>query len=115
MLEWIGANAEVIGGGVVALAGLAYAAWQKLQSMKVEKAKVGADVAIAESQREVYEQMKERMTDMQADLSKLRDEVDKLRDQIRERDNKIHALEMHIMDLEHTLRKHNIEPPARRL
>lgn len=111
VLEWISANAGTIGAGVIAISGIVVAAWQKLQSMKVEKAKSGADVAIAESQREVYEQMNQRMSSMDQHITRLQTEVDGLREQLRERDNKIHSLEMYVSDLQHILHQHGIDVP----
>lgn len=102
---------STIGTGIVAIGALATAAWQKLQSMKTERAKTSADVAIADSQREVYQQMNERMTSMDAHITRLQEEVGTLREQLRERDNKIHSLEMYVSDLQHVLHKHGIEVP----
>lgn len=105
---------NTIGVGLVALCSIAVNAWQKIQSMKVEKAKSGADVAIAESQREVYQQMNERMTSMDAHITRLQAEVDTLREQLRERDSKIHSLEMYVSDLQHILHQHGIDVPPMR-
>lgn len=102
---------STIGTGVVAIGALATAAWQKLQSMRTEKAKANADVAIADSQKEVYQQMNERMTSMDAQITRLQGEVDTLRTQLRERDNKIHSLEMYVSDLQHILTQHGIDVP----
>lgn len=110
-LEWINLNAGTLGAGVIAVCGIAVAAWQKLQSLRTEKAKAGADVAIAESQREVYEQMNQRMTSMDQHITRLQSEVDGLREQLRERDNKIHSLEMYVSDLQHILHQHGIDVP----
>lgn len=109
MMDW-----SVIGGGIVAAAGLLTAAYQKWQTMKVEKAKVGADVAIAESQKEVYQQMNERMTSMDGHISRLQAEVEAVRTQLRERDSKIHSLEMYVQDLQHVLHQHGIDVPPMR-
>lgn len=106
MLDW-----STIGTGIVAVGAIATAAWQKWQSMKTEKAKTGADVAIAESQREVYQQMNERMTSMDSHITRLQAEVDTLREHLRERDSKIHSLEMYISDLQHILHAHGIDVP----
>lgn len=111
VVQWLTANAATIGAGFVALCSMAGGAWLWLQNAKKEKAKTGADIAIAESQREVYEQMRQRLADMQADVSALRSELNSLREQVRERDNKIHSLEMHIKDLEHTMRAQGLTPP----
>lgn len=111
MWEWITQNADKLGAGVLAIGGIFAAVWGKLLSMRTEKAKTGADVAIAESQREVYEQMRERLTHMDEQLSRMQREMDELRTQLRERDNKIHSLEMYVMDLKHVLHQHNIDAP----
>lgn len=109
MMDW-----NMVGAGVVAACGLIVAAWQKLQAMKVEKSKASADVAIAASQREVYEQMNERMTSMDGHITRLQEEVDRLREQLRARDSKIHSLEMYVQDLQHVLHQHGIDVPPMR-
>lgn len=109
MMEWF--SADKIAAGIVGAAGIIWAVWERLQKARLEKANVNAGVAIADSQKEVYEQMRQRLADMQADVSALRMELNTLREQVRERDNKIHALEMHIKDLEHLMRQKGIEPP----
>lgn len=106
MIDW-----GTIGAGAVALAGLAVAAWQKLQSMKVDKANNDAKIEIASSQEKVYEQLKERLTDLTEQVKRLNSEMDELRQQVRERDMKIHTLELYIKDLEYTLHKHGIDVP----
>jgi len=107
-------DATGLGTGIVALGAVAYAAWQKILAMRTEKAKTNADVAIADSQREVYQQMNERMTSMDSQISRLQGEVDRLREQLRERDSKIHSLEMYVQDLQHVLHQHGIEVPPMR-
>ena len=114
MWEWLTQNAEKIGAGIIAMGGIAAAAWGKILSMRTEKAKTGADVAIAESQREVYQQMQERMSMMDAQITRLQGEVDTLRTQLREKDNKVHSLEMYIQDLQHVLHAHGIDVPPMR-
>lgn len=111
MWEWIADNTTALGAGIVATASIAVAAWKSLQAMRTEKAKTSADVAIAESQKEVYQQMNERMTSMDAHITRLQAEVDTLRTQLRERDNKIHSLEMYVSDLQHILQQHGIPVP----
>lgn len=115
MIEWMGANAETLGAGIVAAAGIAYAAWMKIQAMRATKSNTDAKVAIAESQKEVYEQMKERLASQEAHLSRLQAEVDKLRENILERDTKIHHLELYVQDLQYVLHQHGIDiPPMRK-
>lgn len=114
MIQWVINNANLLGGGVMAICSLAGAAWLWLQNARKEKAKTGADVAIAESQREVYEQMKERLAAQEAHLQRLQGEVDELRVQLRERDTKIHSLELYITDLQHILHTHGIDVPPMR-
>lgn len=111
---WIASNTTQIATGLLGAGGILYALWQKYLSMKTEKAKAGADVAIAESQREVYQQMNERMTSMDGSITRLQDEVDTLRAHLRERDSKIHSLEMYVQDLQHVLHQHGIEVPPMR-
>jgi archaellum component FlaC len=114
MWDWIGENAEKIGAGVLAIGGVFAVVWGKLQSMRTEKAKTGADVAIAESQREVFEQMKERLTSLDTALHRCQVEIDELRMEVRDRDSKIHALELYVKDLQHELQKHGIDVPPMR-
>ncbi len=111
MIPFLVANAAIIGQGIVAASVMAGAAWIWLQKAGGERAKGRADVAIAESQREVFEQMKERLTSQEAHLQRLQIEVDDLRMQIRVRDRKIHVLEMYVSDLQHILHEHGIEIP----
>lgn len=115
MWEWMTTNTEKLGAGVVAVLGIVVAAWQWLLKARVERAGSSASVAIAESQREVYDQMKERLTQLEAETSRLRTEVDALREQLRQSDLERHRMRMHIVDLENTLRLHQIEPPQLRL
>ena len=114
MWEWMTEHAEKIGAGILAVGAVFTALWGKALSMRTEKAKTGADVAIAESQREVFEQMKERLAAMSDQLDRTNTRVDSLMDQVRDRDNKIHRLEMYVIDLQHTLHQHGIDPPPMR-
>jgi|SRR5688500_15217458 len=111
MIDWVTEHADKIGGFFVALAGVIGAAWMAILKGRVKTAQTGADVAIAQSQGEVFAQMKERLTDLAGQVERLTQNVDQLREQIRERDNKIHALEMHIRDLEHIMRDKGLQPP----
>jgi hypothetical protein len=114
MEAWWSGNVEMIGGVVVAVGGIAVAVWQKLLAMRTERAKAGADVAIAESQREVYELMKERLASLSADLDKTDAKVDVLIETVRERNHKIFALELYVRDLQRELQKHGIDVPEMR-
>lgn len=109
-MQWL----EQVGMGVVAAASLVANIWQWWNKSKVDKAADGAQVAIAESQGVVYAQMKERLSDLAAHVDRLTAKVDEMYIQIRERDDRIHAMELHIKDLEHTLRQHGIDPPTMR-
>lgn len=114
MWEWVTTNAEKIGAALLGIGGIIGVVWGKLQGFRVEKAKTGADVAIAESQREVYEQMKERLSALDAQITRLQGEVDTMREQLRARDSKIHSLELYVQDLQHVLHQHGIDVPPMR-
>ena len=107
-------NAEKIGAGIVAVGGIIGVVWGKLQSLRVERATNRAEVSIADSQREVYDLMKERMTALSEQLNRLQSEVDTMREQLRARDSKIHSLELYVQDLQHVLHQHGIEVPPMR-
>ena len=113
-MGWLSENYEKLGAGVIALSGLVVAAWSKLQSLRTEKAKTSADVAIAQSQGEVYSQMKERLADLALQVERLSIQVDQLREQIRDRDTEIHNLQLYVKDLEHALLVAQIPLPPRR-
>ena len=112
MMGWITENSEKIGAGILAVGGIVGVMWAKLQSMRTDKAKTGADVAIAESQREVYEQMKERLTDMSAQIERLHENQESLRSQLRAREDELHRWQMHVKDMEHLLVQHGIPVPV---
>lgn len=114
MIEWLGANAEKIGAGVIAVGGVLTVVWQWLVKNRVTTAKTAADVAIAASQAEVYSQMRERLTDLATHVERLTANVDLLREQLRERDHKVHSLELYVIDLQHILHTHGIDVPPMR-
>lgn len=114
MLEWIGLNTEKIAAGVMGLISLMGAAWVWLRNNRTASAKSHADVAIAESQAEVYSQMRERMTDLSAQVERLSKQVDELRDIVRDRDHRVHSLELYVSDLQHVLHSHGIDVPKMR-
>lgn len=102
---------ELIGKGLIGLCGIAGAAWLWLQKARAEKANTDAKVEIAQSQGQVYEQLKERLSALDGQVARLTGEVDALRERVRVRDARIHTLELHIKDLEHFIRQQNLEPP----
>lgn len=111
MWQWLLNNAQTLGPGILAICGLAWGAWQTLLKNKVDKANANADVAIADSQKEVYSQMRERLSDLAAQVNTLSSKVDELTAQGREKDNRIHALELYIKDLLHLMQVAGIDPP----
>lgn len=115
MWEWIGENAEKLGAGILGVGGLFAAIWQFLLKARTEKAKAGADVAIAASQGEVFTQMKERLSDLADSVARLTVQVDGLRDQVRDREMEIHRLQMYVKDLEHALQQAGIPLPTMRI
>lgn len=114
MLEWLGEHTEKVGAAIVAVGGVMAVVWQWIIKNRVTTAKSTADVAIAESQSEVYHQMRERMTDMAAQVERLAHQVDELRDIIRDRDHRVHSLELYVSDLQHILHSHGIDVPKMR-
>lgn len=98
-------------------AGFVITGWLKkrkeLADMKVSRAEGEAAISRAEASSAVFELVKNQLSDVTARLTAAEARIDQLREQVADRDNKIHALEMHIRDLEHTMRQHGIEPPAR--
>lgn len=100
-----------LGVGILAAASMIANAWQWYRNNHVEKAKANADVAIAESQQQVYEQMKERLTDLANQVNTLTAKVDDLSAQGRMKDDRIHTLELYIKDLLHLMQSKGIDPP----
>jgi hypothetical protein len=107
--------------GLLGLGIAAMTVWNRLLAAKVNTATSGAEVAKADGDRAValagetvFNLVSQRLQSVEGELSSVREELAKVRDQLRERDNRIHFLEMHIVDLEHCLRQHGIEPPVMR-
>lgn len=105
-------------GGLISAAGAGiYAGWQKVKNNRansaVKEAESGAATSRAEASGAVFDMVKQQLADVQTRLTQAEHRIDTLREQIAERDNKIHTLEMHIRDLEHTMRQHGLEPPVR--
>lgn len=111
MWQWVINNTGTLGPGILAICGLAWGVYQTLLKNKVDKANAGADVAIADSQREVYNQMKERLADLAAQVYALSTKVDELTIQGREKDGQIHTLQLYILDLTHIMQSHGIDVP----
>jgi len=113
---------SVVGVGIVAVASAAANVYQWWLKQGAERAASSASAsasasaaAVSDSQKELYQQLKERLQEMQAELASLRTEQAQMREQLRERDGKIHALEMYVLDLQHTLHAHQIDPPPIRM
>lgn len=113
--SWEGLGALM---GLISTAGAGvYAGWLKIKNNKansaVTAAETGAATSRAEASGAVFEMVTKQLADVQARLTQAEQRIDALRDEVVARDMKIHSLEMHIRDLEHTMRAHGIEPPTR--
>lgn len=115
-LDWekIVAGLSGIGTGILLVYNRVLAARAKMANTQSEIAQADGDRAIADASRTVFELVSQRLQTVEGELTSVRQELAKVREQLRERDNKIHYLEMHIVDLEHTMRQHGIEPPPMR-
>ena len=110
-----------IGGGLAAASTIAMAVWNGYLRNRVKMATSTAEAA-TEKQKEaqavagetVYTLVTEQLKRVQDELERVRSEVDKLRDQLRAKEDEVHQLRMHIVDLENCLREHGITPPAMR-
>jgi hypothetical protein len=107
-------------GGLAAL-NVAQVVWNRILTARATTANTGAEVARAESDRavsmageSVFNLVSSRLQSVESELTAVRAELSGVRDQLRDRDNRIHFLELHIVDLEHCLRQHGIEPPPLR-
>lgn len=111
MWEFVGQYKEAIGGFLVSVGGIAAVVWGAIQKARTTAAKTGADVAIAQSQGEVFSQMNERLKalDDRVKLQEIR--IDDLLEQVRSRDNQIALLRLHVQALEHTLKLNGIPVP----
>ncbi len=114
MWDWIAANTEKLAAGVLGLGGIFAVVWSKVQSMRTDAAKTSADVAIAESQREVFDQMKDRLADLALQVGALTTKVDAQQEELRKREMDLHRMRIRILDLEHALETHGVPiPPVR--
>lgn len=111
MWEWVINNTDKLGTGILAICGLAWAIYQTFMRNKVEKASANADVAIADSQKEVYNQMRERLSDLAAQVATLTAKVDELTVEGRAKDGQIHALQLYILDLTHIMQNAGLTVP----
>lgn len=106
-----------LGALVTAAATSVYAGWLKVKNNRINGQAVSAESVAATSRAEassaVFEMVKQQLDDVQKRLMSAEIRIDQLRDQVADRDSKIHSLEMHIRDLEHTMRQHGLEPPVR--
>lgn len=116
-MDWSWEGLGAVGAVITAAITSIYAGWQKVKNNKattaVREAEVGAATSRAEASGAVFDMVKQQLADVQTRLTQAEHRIDTLRDEVAARDSKIHSLEMHIRDLEHTMRKHGIEPPAR--
>lgn len=104
--------------GAVGTAASALVAWlfkvrKDRAESKVGTAEAAAATSRAEASSAVFELVQRQLADVSGRLASAESKIDSLLEQVRERDNRIHALELHVVDLEATLRKHGIDPPAR--
>ena len=112
---------EKISAGVSAAAAGALLFWNRILAARKKVADTNADIAAADGDRAmaqagetVFTLVTQRLQSVEAELSAVRGELNTMREQLLERDNRIHFLEMHVVDLEHCLRQHGIEPPPPR-
>lgn len=115
-LDWnkIVAGLTGIGLAVMTLYNRVLSARVKLANTQAEVAQSDGERAIADAGQTLFNLVTKRLESVEQELSAVRQELANVREQLRERDNKIHYLEMHIVDLEHTMRQHGIEPPKMR-
>lgn len=90
------------------------AARAKLASTQAEVAQADGERAVADAGQTMFSLVTARLESVEAELTAVRKELAGVRVQLLERDNKIHYLEMHIVDLEHCLEQHGITPPPMR-
>lgn len=113
--DWEGLGA--IGALVSAAATGIWAGWLKVKNSRanaaVRDAESGAATSRAEASSAVFDMVKQQLADVQMRLTQAEHRIDQLREQVAERDQRINSLEMHIMNMEQTMRQHGIEPPAR--
>ena len=117
----VGISPDKIAVGVLGLLNVAQIMWSRILAARVKTASTGAEVAKAEGDKAVslagetvFNLVSQRLQSVEQELTAVRNELTSVRDQLRDRDNRIHFLEMHIVDLEHCLRQHGIEPPPMR-
>lgn len=115
MIDW--SLLGTIGGGLAIAVSTGWGLWQKARAAKAE-AKVSsaeneAAISRAEASKEVFDLVKAQLADVTARLATAEGNIDVLREQVRARDNRIHAMEMHIRDMEAILTQHGIPIPVR--
>lgn len=111
---------QVVGGAIATVGVAISGVWvgflkrkKDLAESKVTVAEASAAASRAEASEAVFALVQRQLTDVSSRLAAAESKIDTLLEQVRERDNRIHALELHVIDLESTLRKHGIDPPAR--
>lgn len=110
----LGINSEmirdiVLGSGTVGL-GL-WAAWERWQRSKVQKATADANVAVNMAQDQLFTLMTARLTALETEYSKLREELAEERKHSRQLDIRVQHYQIHVMKLEAQMRASGLEPP----
>lgn len=110
-----------IGGGLAVVSTLVLTVWNGFLRQKVKMAETRtAEATASQTQAQavagetVYNLVTEQLKRVQEELTQVRNEQSQMREQLREKDNEIHVLRMHIVDLEHALVQHGITPPTMR-
>lgn len=114
-------NWEGILAGAATLGAVGFGVWNrvlaaraKLATSNTEVAQAGQAQAEARAGESVYTLVTEQLKRVQDEQAEQRAELSKMRDQLRAKEDEVHQLRMHIVDLEHCLRQHGITPPEMR-
>lgn len=109
--KWMIVSPEVIAGWMASAGAIAGGIWmwvlkqrKNVAETRAEVAEAGAATARAEASDSVFTLVTNRLTAMEKELIELRADLV-------EKNRRMHAMELHIVDLEHALRKAGIEPP----
>lgn len=113
---WTGilSGASVLGMAIFAVWNRILAARNKLAESNAGVAKADSDRAIADAGNTVFTLVSQRLQAVEAELTIVRQDLATVREQVRERDNKIHVMELHVMDLENVLHHHGLTVPTMR-
>ena len=101
--------------GGAALGGVIWAAWERIQKARLQKAGTDANVAVNMAQEQMFTLMTARMTALETDYSKMRDELAEERKHSRMLDIRVQQYQIHVLRLEAMMRSANLEPPQMEL